>query len=250
MILDVFIYFIFYLIGVVLGSFFTLAIYRIPLKQDITHTRSYCPKCNHRLEFFDLIPILSYLFLGGKCRYCHNKISKRYINIEISSGLVYLLFIISLGINFLKISIFDISIILYGTLMFSVLFILGGISKESKVFSIGVFIFGLIVQLIYIIYLCILKNNIYRYIIYIIALVLILILRYYINNYKWKEYINIMLIVLFSIVATNELVGLISLVSAIVLMIIKKIFKLKTINYVFYISFITVFGNIIINFII
>ena len=79
-----------YIIGVVLGSFFTLAIHRIPRKQDITHTRSYCPNCNHRLNFLDLIPVLSYIFLGGKCRYCHEKIRPRYLIIEVLSGIAFL----------------------------------------------------------------------------------------------------------------------------------------------------------------
>ena len=88
------IYFFMFTMGAVLGSFYTLAVYRIPLKQDITHTRSYCPKCNHKLNFLDLIPILSYIFLGGKCRYCKEKIRLRYLILEVSSGLVFLLFAI------------------------------------------------------------------------------------------------------------------------------------------------------------
>ena len=71
--MEYFLYFIIFCIGAVFGSFFTLAVYRIPLGQDITHTHSYCPTCKHKLKFLDLIPILSYTFLGGKCRYCKNK---------------------------------------------------------------------------------------------------------------------------------------------------------------------------------
>ena len=77
--------------GTVFGSFFTLAVHRIPKKEDITHERSYCPKCNHKLQFLDLIPVFSYLFLGGKCRYCKEKIRPRYLLLEIFSGLVFLL---------------------------------------------------------------------------------------------------------------------------------------------------------------
>ena len=60
--------------GSVFGSFLTLATYRIPLDQDITHKHSYCPKCNHKLGFLDMIPILSYIFIRGRCRYCRAKI--------------------------------------------------------------------------------------------------------------------------------------------------------------------------------
>lgn len=80
-----------FLIGIFFGSFSTLAIYRIPLKKDITHERSFCPNCNHRLEAIDLIPLLSYLILGGKCRYCGQKISIRYFLIEFSFGIISLI---------------------------------------------------------------------------------------------------------------------------------------------------------------
>ena len=65
--------------------------YRIPLGKDITHTRSFCPNCNHKLGFFDLFPIFSYIFLGGKCRYCGLKIRPRYLILEIFSGLTFLI---------------------------------------------------------------------------------------------------------------------------------------------------------------
>lgn len=166
MVAQIIIYIFFYIIGVVLGSFFTLATYRIPLKQDITHTRSYCTKCNHELQFLDLIPILSYLFLGGKCRYCKESISPRYIIIEFFSGLFYLLFVMSLNINFFEINISQIISILNGTFIISTLFIIGGIAKETKKVSIGTVYFGLITQVLYITYLYIFKFDIYRYIIY------------------------------------------------------------------------------------
>lgn len=78
-----------FIIGTLFGSFFTLATYRIPRKQDIVFKRSYCPNCNHELGFFDLIPVLSYVFLGGKCKYCKQKISIRYPLFEISNGLIF-----------------------------------------------------------------------------------------------------------------------------------------------------------------
>ena len=156
MIIQLIIILCFYIIGITLGSFYTLAIYRIPLKQDIVYTRSYCPKCNHRLEFLDLIPILSYIFLKGQCRYCQNKISKRYIIIEAISGVLYVLLIMVLRINFLNITLDNIVMLIYATLMYSSIFIFLGIVKESHKISKGVLIFGAIVQLLYIIYLYVL----------------------------------------------------------------------------------------------
>ena len=80
-----------FIIGMLFGSFFTLAIYRIPRKQDIVKTRSYCPNCKHRLGFFDCFPILSYISTIGRCRYCKKPISIRYPLIEFASGMVFLL---------------------------------------------------------------------------------------------------------------------------------------------------------------
>ena len=86
-------------VGTLFGSFFTLAIYRLPRKQDITHTRSYCPNCKHRLEFFDCFPILSFVSTIGRCRYCNKKISIRYPLIELASGFVFLFIFMFFGIS-------------------------------------------------------------------------------------------------------------------------------------------------------
>ncbi len=91
----------FFIIGTLFGSFFTLATYRIPRKQDIMIKRSYCTNCKHELSFFDLIPVLSYVFLGGKCRYCKEKISIRYPLFEIANGLFFLITYYLLGISWI-----------------------------------------------------------------------------------------------------------------------------------------------------
>ena len=116
--LNTIIYFFMFALGTVLGSFYTLAVYRIHLKQNITHTRSYCPKCKHRLNFLDLIPVLSYIFLGGKCRYCENKIRPRYLILEISSGIAFLLFGIWLNIDVFNIEYTKIATLIFGTFFF------------------------------------------------------------------------------------------------------------------------------------
>ncbi len=88
-----------FIIGTLFGSFFTLATYRIPRKQDIVFKRSYCPNCEHELGFFDLIPVLSYIFLGGKCKYCKQKISIRYPLFELSNGAIFLFIYMIFGFN-------------------------------------------------------------------------------------------------------------------------------------------------------
>ncbi len=88
-----------FIIGTLFGSFFSLANYRIPRKKDIVYTRSFCPKCNHNLSFLDLIPILSFVFQGGKCRYCKEKISIRYPLLELGTGILFLLMYIIFGFS-------------------------------------------------------------------------------------------------------------------------------------------------------
>lgn len=196
------IYFFMFAIGATLGSFYTLAVYRIPLKQDITHTRSYCPKCNHKLNFFDLIPILSYIVLGGKCRYCKNKIRPRYLILEVLSGLVFLAFTMLLKIDFLNIEIKKIVTLFFGMLFFSAVFIIIGIFKEYKKIQKSVFNFGIIVEIIYMVYLYIfnLNTNIYRYIIYLALLIFAIIA----NNLK-NENIKIIAFIIFTIIGISEI---------------------------------------------
>lgn len=89
--MDIFLYVMLFIMGTFFGSFFTLAVYRIPLKKDITHEHSFCPNCNHKLGVLDLFPVWSYLFLKGKCRYCGQKIRIRYFLLEILSGIVFVI---------------------------------------------------------------------------------------------------------------------------------------------------------------
>ena len=243
-------YIAFYIIGVVLGSFFTLATYRIPLKQDILYSRSYCPKCNNKLKAWDLIPILSYIFLKGKCRYCHQKISPRYIIIEFFSGLFYLLFVLSLKIDIFNIDVFKIVELLYGTLIISSFFIIGGITKETGKLFKGTIIFGLIISSIYMIYLYILENNIYRYIIYLVAIIMLFILQKLIKTDKYKKVYNIMIMLIFSVIATNEIIFIASAVFALIIYLISYLItKCKNTNYIFYFSFLNILFLIIYNFI-
>lgn len=243
-------YIAFYVIGVVLGSFFTLATYRIPLKQDILYTRSYCPKCNNKLKALDLIPILSYILLKGKCRYCHEKISSRYIIIEFFSGLFYLLFVISLKIDIFNIDVFKIVELLYGTLVISSFFIIGGIAKETRKLSKGTIIFGLIINAMYMIYLYILGNNIYRYIIYLVAIMILFVLQKLMKSNQYKKICDIMIMLIFSVIATNEIIFIASVIFTFIIYLISYLItKRKDANYIFYFSFLNILFLIIYNFV-
>lgn len=78
-------------IGAVIGSFVNVVSVRGTKGEDFVHGRSYCPHCHHSLHALDLIPILSYLFLRGKCRYCKQPISIRYFIVEIIFSILFCL---------------------------------------------------------------------------------------------------------------------------------------------------------------
>lgn len=199
-----FIYFIIFIIGTLIGSFCTLAVYRIPLKKDITHEQSFCPTCGHKLEFIDLIPVLSYLFLGGKCRYCKEKIRIRYFLLEIFLGLVVLLFAISINFSFINIEINKLVYFFFGILYIITLALIAGIDKENRTIQKSLIVFGTISMTIYIIYLSIVGNaNIDRYAIYLFVMLMIFIIDKIIflkskkNNYTIQILMLIQLMLLF-----------------------------------------------------
>lgn len=187
--MDFILYILIFCIGALFGSFFTLAVYRIPLGKDITHERSFCPNCNHRLEFLDLIPILSYICLGGKCRYCKQKIRPRYFLLEIMSGIVFVLFAMSLKLNILQTETNTWIYFIFGLLYLASLFIIAGIDKEKIQIQKSVLLFGFVVQAIYIIYLYIVENNfnIYRYVIYLSIICILMLIDIFILRKKVKN---------------------------------------------------------------
>lgn len=79
-----------FVLGLVIGSFLNVCIYRIPMKKSLSKGFSHCPTCDHRLHTKDLVPVFSYLSLKGRCRYCKTPISKRYPLIELLTGLLFL----------------------------------------------------------------------------------------------------------------------------------------------------------------
>lgn len=90
---------LFFVYGLLIGSFLNVCIYRIPLNQTVVTTPSHCMSCNHKLAWYDLFPLFSYLFLGGKCRYCKTKISMQYPVIEGLNALLYVLTFLMVGVD-------------------------------------------------------------------------------------------------------------------------------------------------------
>ena len=85
------IYFYLFVVGSCVASFANAVIYRLPKNISILKGRSYCEKCHHTLHWYDLLPLISYLFLKGRCRYCNERISKNHFLFECLGGLLLLL---------------------------------------------------------------------------------------------------------------------------------------------------------------
>ena len=78
-------------LGACLGSFANVCIYRLPKNKQIISGRSFCPKCKKKINWYDNLPIISFIILKRKCRNCKKIISARYLTVELITGLVFLL---------------------------------------------------------------------------------------------------------------------------------------------------------------
>ncbi|MCI8345313.1 MAG: prepilin peptidase [Clostridia bacterium] len=249
-------YTLIFIIGTLFGSFSTLAVYRLPLHENITHKHSYCPKCNHKLSFFDMIPILSYVFLGGKCRYCKSKIRIRYLLLEILTGVIFLLFAVSLNINFYEIELSKIVYLICGLLYLSGLIIISGIDKENIKINKPTLVYEITILSAYMIYLYIVENtNIYRYVIYLLVLfILFAIDTRHLRKYRTDNYtIEIVILSIIQAIFTYSygfmITAIITILSIAFYTIIKKILK-QNINNLpigYYLCFANIITIILIN---
>jgi leader peptidase (prepilin peptidase)/N-methyltransferase len=92
--------------GLCVGSFLNVCIYRIPAHKSIVYPGSACPSCNTYIKFYDNIPILGYVMVKGRCRYCGNPISIRYPLVEFLGGLLVLSMVFKFGITFSMLTYF------------------------------------------------------------------------------------------------------------------------------------------------
>ena len=97
------IYAFIFLFGITIGSFLNVCIYRIPRGETVVTTPSHCMTCGHKLSWFELIPLFSYIFLGGRCRSCKSHISPQYPIIEAVNGFLYVLVFAVNGLNIISI---------------------------------------------------------------------------------------------------------------------------------------------------
>lgn len=105
-------YILIFFIGLCVGSFINVLVMRLDRKDGLWTGRSECPSCHHKLSWLDLMPVISYLFLKGKCRYCRSKISAIYPIVEIATSSVFVVYFWVNGF------FFDLGVIYELTIMF------------------------------------------------------------------------------------------------------------------------------------
>lgn len=110
-----------FIFGSIIGSFLNVVILRTPLKQSIITEPSHCFSCGHRLAWYDMFPIFSWLFLRGKCRYCGEKISPRYMIVEAVTAVLYCLAYLVFGFTWE---------LAFSTVLFAVLVVLSGVDID------------------------------------------------------------------------------------------------------------------------
>ena len=96
---EIFTYILSFIFGSVIGSFLNVCIYRLPREESIVYPGSHCISCNQSINFYNNIPILSYIFLNGKCSSCNLRISLRYPFVEMLTGFLFLATVWSFGFS-------------------------------------------------------------------------------------------------------------------------------------------------------
>ena len=204
-----------FIMGTLFGSFYTLAVYRIPRGIDIVKTHSFCPNCNHKLGFWELIPVWSYIALGGKCKECKQKIRPRYFILEILSGLTFVLLAFALKLDVYKLNLklfFELAFII---LYLVAIFLIAGIDKESRKIEKSVLFYAIGISALYIIYLCIVgTSNIYRYMMYLSLIVILLIIDTLNLKHKAKNNYTMSILMLLNvmIIFTSEITTILTII--------------------------------------
>ena len=88
-----------FIFGAAIGSFLNVCIFRLPAKESIIKPPSQCPYCHHSIRYYDNIPIISFVVLGGRCRDCRSRISWRYPLVELITAVFSLLLFLKFGLS-------------------------------------------------------------------------------------------------------------------------------------------------------
>jgi leader peptidase (prepilin peptidase)/N-methyltransferase len=163
-------YIIVFLYGIVIGSFLNVCIFRIPKKENIVTVSSHCMTCGYKLKWYDLVPLFSYMALGGRCRKCKTKLSVQYPLIEGLNGVLYLIVFIRYGLS--------VDSLLY-CLLFSALLALSVIDFRTYEIPVG---FNYFILTLGLIHTAVDWHNWLKYVIGFLSVSVILAIIYYISR--------------------------------------------------------------------
>ena len=127
---------IIFILGIIIGSFLNVCIYRIPADKSIVTGPSSCQSCGARLSVIDLVPVFSWLLLGGKCRHCKAHVSPQYPAIELLTGVLFVLLYLKLDISW--------NLLIYAALT-ALLIVISMIDLKHMMIPDGLIITGLII---------------------------------------------------------------------------------------------------------
>lgn len=159
-----------FIIGLIIGSVVNICVDRIPAKTSIFKREFICKECKSSIKLYDMIPIISYLLLKGRCRKCRSKISVWYPIVELTNGLCYVLIFFVNGLNFVSVLF---------CLLTSALITLSLIDFKTYEIPFGINVFIFILGIIRLIYD---YHNWSDYIIGLVAIFIPLMLLYYASN--------------------------------------------------------------------
>ncbi|MDP2912138.1 MAG: prepilin peptidase [Candidatus Omnitrophota bacterium] len=138
------IYLLVVIFGLIIGSFLNVCIYRIPRDESLVFPGSRCVSCKKHIEWYDNIPLLSYVLLRGKCRSCKAKISPRYFFVELISALCFLILFINFNLNYIfwiySLLVFSLIVVTFIDLEFQII--------PDRISLVGIFL-GIILSIVF-----------------------------------------------------------------------------------------------------
>ncbi len=201
--------FIIFFLGTIIGSIVDLIVDRIVEQKNLWNINSYCDNCKHKLNIFEIIPIFSYVFLGGKCKHCKKKINIEHFFKEIFTGILFLVLFNSVFNTMLKIN----NLILTSSIFLSLfpfiwifMDIIKMIDKKEKEISVNGLFYGTILTYIYLLinFLFVYNNkgihliDVQNLVIYFIILIGITVIQLYLlkKDKKIKYYLNLLIYII------------------------------------------------------
>lgn len=210
--MNMFFYILIFLFGACAGSFYATLIQRIIKEKRLFSIHSHCLKCGEKLTILDQIPIFSYMFLKGKCKYCQKKIKTQYILLEILTGIIFA--ITAYTFSALDGIVINIISFVFIILYFSYIILVAGVDFKERTMPAILLAYGIIISIVYMVYLLFTKNiTLYASTIYFLVMVLLLLVNILNTKKRAKSsyIIDLLTMILIMLVFTGEIVCILTI---------------------------------------